>query len=135
MDELDVGAIKVSHAEGTPPFEQVRAHIAGLIASGELPPGTRLPTVRRLAAELDLAANTAARVYRELEADGMVATHGRRGTFVTSSVTEAGPDHAVANQARGAAAGYVRTARRLGLTRAEAVQLVDRSWTGADREH
>lgn len=131
MDDLDVRAISIDHAAPTPPFEQVRAHIAGLIATGALPAGTRLPTVRRLATDLDLAANTAARVYRELEADGLVATHGRRGTFVNSAVTESDLASDVAARARHAAVDYVAAARRLGLTRAEAVQLVERSWGGS----
>jgi DNA-binding transcriptional regulator YhcF (GntR family) len=130
MDALDVDAIRVDARAGTPPFEQVRAHIAGLIASGRLAAGTRLPTVRQLATDLGLAATTAARVYRELESDGLVATHGRRGTFVTSTVTESGATSEVADQARAAAGEYAATARRLGLSRAEAVQLVELSWNG-----
>ena len=54
------------------------------MAQGDLAPGTRLPTVRQLAADLGLAANTVARAYRELEADGVIATYGRKGTFVRS---------------------------------------------------
>ena len=69
------------------------ARIAVQVAGGELPAGTRLPTVRQLAADLGLAANTVARAYRELEADGVIATHGRRGTFVSSTVLAEGrPD-------------------------------------------
>ena len=87
-----------------PPFEQLRAQIASRVASGELPAGTELPTVRALAAELHLAVNTVARVYRELEADGVVATDGRRGTFVASAQAPAG--------ANAAATKYAVTARR-----------------------
>ena len=103
-----------------PPFEQLRAQIASSVSSGDLPAGTKLPTVRALAAELHLAVNTVARVYRELEADGVVATEGRRGTFVASSTAPA--------DARAAAATYAGTARRNGLTLAEAQRLVERAW-------
>jgi DNA-binding transcriptional regulator YhcF (GntR family) len=105
-----------------PPFEQLRSQIASRAASGDLPAGTKLPTVRGLAAELGLAANTVARVYRELEADGVVVTEGRRGTFVAS-----GPAPA---EATAAAVSYVVTARRGGLTLAEAQRLVERAWGG-----
>lgn len=128
MDVLDVDAIQVDPASATPPFEQVRAHIAGLIASGDLPPGTKLPTVRKLAADVGLAANTAARVYRELESDGLIATHGRRGTFVSSEITEAGSRSEVATQARDAAAEFTKRSRQLGLSRSEAVRLVEQTW-------
>ncbi len=101
-----------------PPFEQLRAQIAGRAASGELPAGTRLPTVRTLAAELDLAVNTVAKAYRALEADGVITTEGRRGTFVSGA----------SGDARAAAAAYVATARRLDLTLPEALRLVEESW-------
>jgi DNA-binding transcriptional regulator YhcF (GntR family) len=108
-----------------PPFDQLRSQVARRAASGDLPPGTRLPTVRALAAELGLAANTVARAYRELEADGVVVTEGRRGTFV--AVTDA----ATRPEATSAAASYVGTARRLGLSRAEATRLVEQAWPSA----
>ncbi|WP_353846977.1 GntR family transcriptional regulator [Nocardioides sp. LMS-CY] len=105
-----------------PPFEQLRAQIATRAASGDLPAGTRLPTVRALAAEIGLAVNTVAKAYRALEADGVIATEGRRGTFVAASAAGSGAD------ARDAAAAYVAAARRLGLTLPEAVHLVERAW-------
>ena len=105
-----------------PPFEQLRAQVAGRVASGELGAGTKLPTVRALAAELQLAVNTVARAYRELEADGVVVTQGRRGTFVAASPAAGSPAAADAAQA------YAAAARRLGLTRGEAHQVLDGVW-------
>jgi DNA-binding transcriptional regulator YhcF (GntR family) len=106
-----------------PPYEQLRIQIASRVAAGELEAGTRLPTVRALAAEVHLAVNTVARVYRELEADGVVVTEGRRGTFVALSAP------AVTGEAAEAAASYVAHARRLGLGLNEATRLVERAWT------
>ena len=110
----------IHHDAETPPFEQARAQIAARIESGALPSGTRLPTVRSLAGDLGLAVNTVARVYKELEADGLVVTEGRRGTFVRATGTGAAVDEV--------AAKYVQACRRLGLTRAEAVRLVESGW-------
>jgi len=112
----------VDHQATTPPFEQVRAQIAARAASGDLPEGTRLPTVRGLAEQLGLAVNTVARVYKELEADGVVETLGRKGTFVRSGAT------AGSAEAAAAAAAYVATCRATGLTEAEAVRLVADRW-------
>lgn len=106
----------------TPPYEQLRSQIASRAASGDLPSGTRLPTVRALAAELGVAVNTVARAYRELEADGVVVTEGRRGTFVAASPAAGNPD------VRAAAEQYAATARRLGLTLPEAHRLLDGAW-------
>jgi DNA-binding transcriptional regulator YhcF (GntR family) len=105
-----------------PPFDQLRSQVARRAAAGDLPPGTKLPTVRALAAELGLAANTVARAYRELEADGVVVTEGRRGTFVAATAAASSSD------ARTAAADYVAAVRRLGLGRAEATRLVEQAW-------
>jgi DNA-binding transcriptional regulator YhcF (GntR family) len=101
-----------------PPFEQLRTQIAERAASGDLPAGTRLPTVRALAADLGLAANTVAKAYRALETDGVISTEGRRGTFVSGA----------SSNARDAAAAYVATAGRLDLTLSEAIRLVEQSW-------
>jgi GntR family transcriptional regulator len=114
----------VDPASDVPPYEQVRAGIASAVADGSLASGTRLPTVRGLADDLGLAPNTVARAYKELEADGVIATHGRRGTFVRST----GADRAPA--AREAVQAYVAATRQLGLTCPEAVRLVEESWTG-----
>jgi DNA-binding transcriptional regulator YhcF (GntR family) len=104
------------------PYEQLRTQLASRAAAGDLPAGTRLPTVRALAAELSLAANTVARAYRELEADGVITTEGRRGTFVAASAAGS------SIEAADAAAAYVATARRLGLTLPEATHLLEHHW-------
>jgi DNA-binding transcriptional regulator YhcF (GntR family) len=115
--------IRIDPGSPTPPYEQVRLRIAELAAAGDLPAGTRLPPVRGLATDLGLAANTVARAYRELETDGVITTEGRRGTFVASSTA------GTSDEATRAAAAFVATARRLGLTLPEAVRLVEQSWT------
>ena len=115
-------SISIDTASTLAPFEQVRAQIAAQAASGELPAGTKLATVRQLATDLGLAVNTVARAYRELEADGVITTHGRRGTFVSSDVlARTRPDGSLAD-------GYVAEARRQGLTLQEALALVERAW-------
>ena len=121
MDDL-----AIDPDSAVPPFEQLRTHIATQVARGSLPPGTRLGTVRQVAADLGLAVNTVARAYRELEADGVVVTRGRGGTFVASAVVDSPSDAGVA--AREAAATFVRSVRRLGLSCPEAVRLVEQHW-------
>ena len=115
LSPLDPGAPE-------PPYEQLRQQIAARVASGALPPGTRLPTVRALATDLHLAVNTVAKTYRALETDGVVVTEGRRGTFVAAGRA------ADSGTATAAAAEYVAVARRLGLGLTEATRLVERAW-------
>jgi DNA-binding transcriptional regulator YhcF (GntR family) len=110
--------IAVDPASHVPPFEQVRSQLEQLADDGTLPAGHRLPTVRRMADDLGLAANTVARAYRELEQAGVVETRGRHGTFV--AVRGADVERAAAH----AAAQYAKAVRGLGLGAEHAVELV-----------
>ncbi|MFJ6986955.1 MULTISPECIES: GntR family transcriptional regulator [unclassified Streptomyces] len=110
--------LKISIREGVAPYEQVRAQIAEQARSGVLPVGHRLPTVRGLAESLGLAANTVAKAYRALEADGVIETRGRNGTFVAASGSAAERELAAA------AGAFAERARRLGLTDAQALAAV-----------
>ena len=115
------GDWSVDAAGGTPPYEQLRAHVLELATSGGLPAGYRLPPVRALAERLGLAANTVARAYKELEADGIVETHGRGGTLVSAQ------GDAAHRAAQHAAADYAAKTRSLGLTSDEALDLVSQA--------
>ncbi|MFM9273712.1 GntR family transcriptional regulator, partial [Pseudarthrobacter sp. NKDBFgelt] len=79
--------ITVDLRSATPPYEQIRSQISSLIALGALAPGSRLPTVRSLAADLGIAAGTVARAYKELEAAGLVDSRRRGGTVVAAPAT------------------------------------------------
>jgi len=109
--------ITLEPSSATPPFEQVRAQIAAQISDGTLAAGTRLPPVRRLADELSLAANTVARAYRDLEAAGLVQTHGRGGTTVTAAGDR------TRERLQIAAKAYAVLARDLGVSADEALRL------------
>src|SRR6476659_9063511 len=104
------------------PFAQLREQIRRQVASGELRAGTRLPTVRALATDLGLAANTVARAYRELEGLGMIETRGRAGSFVSGEGVE--------RAAREAAHTFVDQLRSLGVDRDRAIALVRRAYGG-----
>lgn len=124
-DQTDpvLGLLVLDHTADAAPYEQVRQQLAAAVADGRLPPGTRLPTVRGLAAGLGLATNTVARSYRLLETDGVVETRGRRGTVVAGT----GDHDATAGLA---AREYAALARSRGLTRAQALMLVEEAWAG-----
>ncbi|MCZ9344208.1 GntR family transcriptional regulator, partial [Streptomyces sp. TRM76130] len=100
--------------DGAAPYEQVRAQISEQAREGVLPVGYRLPTVRGLAGSLGLAANTVAKAYRALEADGVIETRGRNGTFVAAAGAAAERELAAAAQE------FAARARRLGQTQDEA---------------
>lgn len=77
--------IHITEADGTPFYLQVVNQIKFLVASGRLEEGDQLPPVRRLAQQLLVNPNTIARAYRELEAEGVVASKRGAGVFVSDS--------------------------------------------------
>src|SRR5215467_881488 len=77
--------------DATPIYAQVERGLRAAIAAGRLKPGEQLPTVRELAVDLSVNANTIARVYSELERAGVLETRRGVGTFVRASRAEARP--------------------------------------------
>lgn len=106
--------LSVDPGASTPPYEQIRRQLIEQISTGELPPGAKLPAVRRLASDLGLAPNTVARTYRELEVAGYVQTRGRNGTIVTGPAMAESDVHQHAVQLSNA---YAASMLRLGLER------------------
>ena len=112
--------ITVNLGSATPPYEQIRAQISQLIALGTLAPGTRLPTVRSLAADLGIAAGTVARTYRELEQSGLIETRRRNGTVVAGTpaagtVPETPAPETVAVDVTAAVERYIAEGRKAGF--------------------
>jgi GntR family transcriptional regulator len=74
--------LKLDLKSGVPFYRQIIDQVKSSIATGELEPGDRLPTVRQLAVELSVNPNTVSRAYTELELTGLVETQMGSGTFV-----------------------------------------------------
>ncbi len=69
--------------EKVPLFRQLYVKMRGLIDSGVLSKGSRLPATRELAGQLGLNRTTVSAAYALLESDGLIAGHVGRGSFVT----------------------------------------------------
>jgi len=74
----------VSPTHPMPLYAQLTRAIRFAIATGRLRVGEQLPTVRQLAVELRVNANTVAKVYAELERSGILETRRGVGTFVSA---------------------------------------------------
>ena len=111
--------LSIDPEASTPPFEQLRRQVTDAVAEGALSPGTRMPTVRALAAELDLAVNTVAKAYRALESDHVIETRGRAGSFVSAT------GDPTIREAQLAAIAYADRVHHLGVDRATALALVE----------
>jgi GntR family transcriptional regulator len=113
--------------DGGPPYRQLVDGVRRRIERGALLPGDRLPPVRTLADDLELAPNTVARAYRALEDGGWIVGRGRAGTFVADRLPEqpASADAALAT----AADIYLRRATQLGVDREAAIRALRRRAT------
>ncbi len=94
--------LKIDSASATPAFQQLVDQLHFRITAGELPPGTKLPSIRSLATTHKLAANTVAKALRQLEFRGLIKANNRSG-YVVADVKAVG-DTASRYQARGVSA-------------------------------
>ena len=108
-----------------PIYIQVEEQIRSLVAAGQLRPGDQLPTIRELAADLRVNYNTIARVYLDLDRDGVISTQRGRGTFV-AGVPD---DEQMASMREGKLQAIVHSAlneaRMLGYTPGEVAALFE----------
>ena len=82
---------QINPSDPTPLYAQLERAIRLGIATGHLRPDTQLPTVRQLAVDLRINANTVAKVYRDLERAGILETRRGVGTFVKTPQPEVMP--------------------------------------------
>lgn len=98
------------------------------IVVGALPKGTRLPTVRQLAADLGLANGSVAKAYQILEQNGDLETRGRNGTFVRASHASIDP-HEAQKQLSDKAQQLVLLAALVGVTENQVIREVRRAFS------
>jgi GntR family transcriptional regulator len=80
--------IVISNSSPDPIYEQIVRQIKAQILSGELAEGTPLPSIRKLALDLQISVITSKRAYDELEREGFIDTVGGKGTFVAAQNPE-----------------------------------------------
>jgi GntR family transcriptional regulator len=86
-----VAIVILDSADPTPIYAQLERALRAAIATGRLRTGDQLPTVRQLAVDLRVNANTVARVYAELEKNGVLETRRGVGSFVAADRATAHP--------------------------------------------
>ena len=84
-----MSVVDIDPRDKTPIYTQLERGLRAAMATARLKPGDQLPTVRQLAVELKINANTVARVYADLERNGVIETRRGVGSFVTASGDQA----------------------------------------------
>jgi len=116
---------QVEFHSGIPVYRQVVNRICSALAAGQLQPGDRLPTIRRLHELLGINPNTVAKAYRELELKGILVSERGHGSFVSTDPSPPPPD---AQERRARLDSFYRRilteAAGCGLTENEVIQFI-----------
>lgn len=115
--------MKLSEGSGVPYWRQIRDDLADRIRSGQLPPGSPLPSIRELAVETLVSVITVKKAYEELERANLVYSRQGRGTFVADHA-EAASREALQKEIEAEIGAAILRARAAGLGEPE----IDAMW-------
>lgn len=115
--------ITISQSDPRPLYVQVIDQVKRRVSAGDLLPGAELPSIRQLAAELQISVITIKRAYLELERDGVILTRQGKGSFVADQPGLA--TDLLDREMRDLLARAIAAGRLLGKSKYEMNRLVD----------
>lgn len=116
--------IVISNASPDPIYEQVARQVKAGIISGDLREGEALPSIRKLAQDLQISVITTKRAYEELEKEGFIDTVEGKGSFVAMQNKELLREKRM-KIVEDKLAEAVAEARLLGIARPELEEMLD----------
>lgn len=119
-----------------PMYKQVADQIRDAIASGELLPNQKLPSIREMSDLLEISVITIKRAYLDLEKEGLTLTRAGLGTFV-ANVNRAGLRREKLQEYRSELTRLLETGRKFGIAASDIHELIDsieETGDGTDRE-
>ena len=122
-----LGLLDIDPAAAAPLWRQIEDGMRRLVASGALPVGTVVPSVRELARELRVNPATVSKAYQRLTADGALEVRRGEGTFVAQRPAGALADERERLLAEGASK-YVEAARSMAVTETDAIAAISVAW-------
>ena len=125
---IEKNVFRIRKKSQQPIHVQLEEQIHLAIHTGHLSPGSRLPTVRALAVELKVNANTVARVYRDLQDKGYLVLERGVGTFVAPELPESPLARTDLRKVRSKTKHLVSLCQKIGLSLGELNQLTEELW-------
>jgi len=126
--------IEIQKDSGIPIYVQFIRQVRLLIDGERLLPGTAMPTVREMAVELGINYNTVARIYRDLQAEGLLVMKRGIGTFVADTP----PDHKrrkqMFSEIENEVQELIQHCRDLEVKRPELFQYIEMIWKESQNE-
>jgi GntR family transcriptional regulator len=129
-----VAIVSIDARDATPIYAQLERGLRAAVATGRLRPGDQLPTVRQLAVDLSVNANTVARVYAELERAGVIETRRGVGSFISATPARAHPPGERDRRLRAFVTRMLADADAAGFTVAEVIGELGAHGNGARGE-
>jgi GntR family transcriptional regulator len=130
--------IDVDPSSNVPIYLQVVEAVQRLVATGHLQSGEQLPTVRQLAVELRVNANTVARAYLELDRKGVISSQQGRGTYVSERTDRATLTQQREEKLRAMVSHFLLEALSQGYPLADVLQMISqesRRWQDLHNGH
>lgn len=110
-----------------PIYLQIINHLKKELISGVLKPGDKLPSVRELSSSLKVNPNTIARVYQELEREGITFTQRGMGTFIREDSEMIG--EIKKDMAKEMIEAFIEGMRKMGFSKEEVMKVIDNGWS------
>jgi GntR family transcriptional regulator len=82
---MTIARLRLDHHSGEAVYRQIAEQLKFSVASGEIAPGSQLPSIRSLAAELNINSRTVVKAYESLEREGLVVMRQGQGVFVATN--------------------------------------------------
>lgn len=119
--------ILISNQSELPIYAQIREQLKEQILNGQIPEGTVLPSIRKLAKELCCSVITTTRAYSDLEAEGFIASAQGRGSIVLSQDNALLQEQALLRIREGLTTA-IQTAKAIRLKKEELLSLAENLW-------
>ena len=123
--KTDMAIVSIDSRDRTPIYAQLERALRAAVATGRLQAGDQLPTVRQLAVDLSVNANTVARVYAELERAGVIETRRGVGSFVCGTAARAHPPREHDRRLRAFVTRLLADADAAGFTLEDVIQALE----------
>lgn len=121
--------LPINPSSGLPIYRQIMDQVQRMVVAGSLRPGDRVPSVRDLAAMLQVNHLTIGKAYHELEREGLLETRRGLGRFVAGRAVRRGPASEASRAAiKATAERLVLEAHQAGLVHDELRRLLDKCW-------
>ncbi len=119
--------ILISNQSELPIYAQIKEQMKEQILNGQIPEGTVLPSIRKLAKEIGVSVITTTRAYNDLEEEGFIASMQGRGSVVLSKENDFLKEQYYLRIEEGIRTA-VETAKRIGMSEEEVENILHESW-------